>query len=141
VLSAIYGPVRVLANLGPQPRTVAGHPLAVHGFYATAPGMVAARLQQVGSRDFGTNGVSFVTEGNARKVDAWVFATPDQEVAIELPAPLTGRVKLMFDGGVELPVTLEKNVAIFHLPPQAGDQQIPRLWHATLIKHWSWFFL
>ena len=140
VLNATYGPVHILANLGPQPRTVEGHPLATHGFYATAPGMVAARLQQVGSHDFGTNGVSFVTAGNARKVDVWVFATPNQDIAIELPKPMTGHVKLTLDGGGELPATLEKNVALFHLPPQAGDQLNPRLWHATLVGSRSWFF-
>ncbi|MDH7571755.1 MAG: hypothetical protein QHJ73_19415, partial [Armatimonadota bacterium] len=42
VLRAAYGPVEVVANLGPRARRVAGHDLPPFGFYASAPGVVAA---------------------------------------------------------------------------------------------------
>ena len=45
VVTARYGDVSVVANLGDVPRTVAGKRLAAYGWWITAPGLVAAKLE------------------------------------------------------------------------------------------------
>ena len=142
VVRATYGSVRLVANLGPAPRTEAGRVLAPFGFVAEAPaadgrpGVVAANLD---GPDFGRDGVSFVVEGNARKADAWVYAAPEQEVCIEIPGakrrPPEGgtpneegmprRVVLTFDDGRTEKLAAAQGVLHFRLPARAGGT--PRL--------------
>jgi len=129
LLRTAYGALTIVANLGAQPRGA----LAPYGFRATAPGLVAARLQRVGVRDFGTNAVSFVAEGDAHKTELWVFAPAGSAVAVELPQAPAGAARLTLEGCGALPMTLEKNVASFRLPDDATRQTCPWLWHATLI--------
>ena len=45
VVTAKYGDVSVAVNLGDVPRTVAGKRLAAYGWWITAPGLVAAKLE------------------------------------------------------------------------------------------------
>jgi hypothetical protein len=45
VVTARYGDVSVAVNLGDVPRTVAGKRLAAYGWWITAPGLVAAKLE------------------------------------------------------------------------------------------------
>ncbi len=132
LLRATFGEVEIAANLGAQPRGA----LAGHGFRATAPGLVAARLKTVGGRDFGEGGVSFVVEGDAKKMDLWVFATAGSAVAVELPGmfqlPRDGAATLSLEGVGALPVIMEKNSASFQLPADDQRATTPWLWHATL---------
>ncbi len=44
-VTATYGDVSVAVNLGDVPRTVAGKRLAAYGWWITAPGLVAAMLE------------------------------------------------------------------------------------------------
>jgi hypothetical protein len=37
--------------------------------------------------DFGDEGVSFVTQGDATKADLWIYSKGDRAIAVELPAP------------------------------------------------------
>jgi len=130
-LRATYGSVRIAANLGPAPRTEAGRVLAPFGFRAEAPpadgrpGVVAANLGRLGGLDFGREGVSFVVEGDARKADAWVYAAPEQEVCVELPAGMPSRVVLTFDDGRTEKMAAAGGVLRFRLPVRAGGK--PRL--------------
>jgi hypothetical protein len=128
LLRATFGAVEVAANLGARPRGA----LAAHGFRATAPGLVAARLQTLGGRDFGTDGVSFVAEGDAQKMDLWIFATAGSAVAVELPCAPAGNARLLLDGAGPVQVTLAHNTASFQLPDDASRTSTPWLWHATL---------
>jgi hypothetical protein len=129
VMRAVYGPVRVAANLGPAARSEEGRELPPHGFYAAAPGMVAANLQRLGGTDFGAEGVSFVTEGGAKRADVWVYARESQEVCVQLPARVSGTAALTFDGGASAQGAAKEGVLRFRLPARAGDALY--LWHAT----------
>lgn len=64
VIRATYGTVRIVANLNAKPVKEGDITLAPYGFYATAPHLVAARVQRVGEWDFGSAGVAFVMEGD-----------------------------------------------------------------------------
>ncbi len=135
LLRSAFGEMEITANLGAQPRGA----LAAHGFRVTAPGLVAGRLQKIGARDFGNDGVSFVAEGDARKMDLWIFATAGSAVAAELPAggrelqlPREGPAQLLLEGFGSVPVTLEKNTVSFRLPDEPARKAEPSLWHATL---------
>jgi poly-gamma-glutamate capsule biosynthesis protein CapA/YwtB (metallophosphatase superfamily) len=128
LLRAKFGEVEIAANLGTQPRGA----LAAYGFRATAPGLVAARLQTVGDRDCGADGISFVAEGAAAKMDIWIFAPAGSAVAVELPATPPSAARLTLEGAGALPVTLEGNSASFRLPDDASRTASPWLWHAML---------
>lgn len=131
LLRATYGSVRVAANLGPVARTVAGWTLAPHGFIATAPGMVAGNLARAGGLDCRPEGVSFVTEGDARSVDVWVYAPGGETVAIELPARITRPVTLRFDGGARAQAQAVNGAVRLTLPTNSGGAT-KRLWHIHL---------
>jgi len=100
IVRAVYGPVNLFANLEPRGVETDGVTVAPHGFLATAPGMVAGRLQSLGGTDFGTDGISFVAESREGKPEVWVYAAPETEAAVLLPKDLnlTGAVNLAFDG-------------------------------------------
>ena len=128
LLRATFGEVEIAANLGAQPRGA----LAAYGFRATAPDLCAARLQTVGGRDCGADGVSFVAEGDAKKMEIWIFAAAGHAVALELPHAPHRAARLTLDGVGAWPVTLEENIASFRLPDDASRTASPWLWHATL---------
>lgn len=128
LLRTAFGDVEIAANLGAQPRCS----LAAFGFRVTAPGLVAGRLQKIGARDFGTEGVSFVAEGDAKKMDLWIFATAGSEVGLELPCTPNAAAKLKLDDSAAVNIALEKNSVSFRLPDDPARKTTPWLWHATL---------
>ncbi len=128
VLKAVYGDVRILANLGAVPRTLDGFNLPPYGFRTDAPGMTAGRTP---------GGVGYVTETANGKTDLWIYAQP--ETAVSVPVPLSGRVTLAFDGeetfGAQrvtlglLPMTLPQRGRIKRFtPPAALAPLAPRDW-------------
>ena len=124
VLRATFGPVAVVSNLDPAPVTEGPHKLPPFGFHASAPGVVAANLANVGGRDFGDEGVSFVTQGDARKAEVWVYAPAGDEAAVELPAAVSGPFTVAFDDGPKVKTAAEKGVLTLRLPSRPG---VPRL--------------
>ena len=124
VLRATYGPVKVVASLGPRPRTEAGHALPPYGFVATAPGVVAASLAKLGGVDFGDEGVSFVTEGRGAKLDVWVYAAPEQDTAVLLPQALSAPVTMAFDGAGQALAKAKDGILRFRTPPRPGRKRI-----------------
>lgn len=116
VIRAQYGPVNLTANLEPKARAEKGQTLAPYGFYATAPGMVAANVQRVGGADFGEEGLSFVTEGNARQGDVWVYAPAEQAVTVEAPTGMKGSVNLTLDGQTPVKCTVTNGTLSLRLP-------------------------
>ena len=85
IIRAQYGPVQIISNLGPTPRTVDGHALAANGFHATAPGVVAGCLksEQAGAKE---QDVCFVTQRVGPKTMAYVYSVGGRKVSVELPA-------------------------------------------------------
>ncbi|NCQ32891.1 MAG: hypothetical protein GW802_36710, partial [Armatimonadetes bacterium] len=78
----------------------------------------------VGGRDFGDEGVSFVTQGDARKAEVWVYAPAGDEAAVELPAAVSGPFTVAFDDGPKVKTAAEKGVLTLRLPSRPG---VPRL--------------
>ena len=124
VIRATYGPVEIVANLGPQPRAVAGRTLLAWGFCATAPGVVAGSLQD--------DVASFVAEGDARRADVWVYATPESDASVELPERMAGELTLALDGAPTATAQASGGVVRFHLPARGNARDVKFLWHASV---------
>lgn len=134
VLRVQYGPVGILANLGPRPRQEAGQMLAPYGFYAKTSSMVAGNFKTLGGIDFGDEGISFVTETKGGKLDIWVYAPAEQEVAVLLPPQAAGSLRLVFDEGPEAQTTVRSGAHVFRLPSPKQPPSKPGvkyLWHAV----------
>ena len=87
-IGAGYGPVSLVANLGPQPRSASGYRLSPFGFVATAPGMIAANVL---SGDAAEQPVSYVAEAGDSRVDFWIYSAGERAVSVALPSGV-GRV-------------------------------------------------
>ncbi len=124
IIRAAYGPVQVVANLGPDPRTEGGRELPGYGFYARAPGVVAANLKTVAGQDFGVEGVCFVVEGTAAKADVWVYAPPGRNVTVELPAGMTGELSMALDGAGQVRGRAEGGCVRFALPERRQRERV-----------------
>lgn len=124
VIRAKYGDVEVVANLGSKPRSEAGHELAAHGFYVSAPGVVAGHLAEVGEADLGDEGVSFVVEGTEEKADVWVYAPPERQVSVELPAAMAGELSVTLDGGEAVQRAVTDRIIAFTTPSRLGATRV-----------------
>ncbi|MFW6162720.1 MAG: DUF6259 domain-containing protein, partial [Planctomycetota bacterium] len=124
VIRAAYGPVSVVANLGPSPRVEGCRALPAHGFVAIAPGVIAANLGEVGGLTFGDDGLSFVAESKPDGADVWVYAPAEQEVAMLLPSQLSGRVTMTFDDQEPVRASAEEGVLRFPLPARPGYERV-----------------
>ncbi|HUT91895.1 MAG TPA: hypothetical protein VMY37_20540 [Thermoguttaceae bacterium] len=141
VIQATYGPVRVTANLGPTARTESGRVLPGYGFWAVAPGMIAANVKELAGADFGEEGVAFVTEGGAQRADIWIYAAADREVAAVVPDGMSGEVVLKLDGREPRAAAVVDGAVRFRLPgtpPSSGETgsspaTVPHLWHAEVL--------
>jgi len=132
------GSLRVAANLSPRPRQEAGQKLAGHGFLVQAPDLVAANLAGAGSA-LGDEGVSFLVEGDARKIEVWIYARPGDEVVFVPPVAFPKPITLLFDHGTAIPTTPSQSTHRLRLPQRprettrsAGDaRNVKYLWHAV----------
>ena len=136
VIRATYGPVRLVANLGPDPRPAGSHLLAGFGFQASAPGLVAGDLRRLAGHDFGPEGASFIVEGTGRDAQLWVRGSPGGEAGAVLQEGAEGRVEMTLDGAATqvLPV---KEGAVWFTLPRSPSQPAPTLhqpavWHALI---------
>jgi len=129
IMRATYGSVDIVANLGPEARIENSNELAPHGFYATAPGMIAANLKRSGEMDFGNDGISFVVENDGQYTNLWVYAAPGIEVCVELSYLKTGSISLIFDDKSTIKSTLKDGVLRFRLPGKASENKY--LWHVV----------
>ena len=120
---------RRYTHLGPEARIENGHELAPHGFYATAPGMIAANLKRSGGMDFGNDGLSFVMEYDDQYTNLWIYAALGTEVCVELPYLKTRSISLVFDDKSTVQSTLKDGVLSFRLPGKVSE--IKYLWHAA----------
>ena len=134
VIRAAYGPVRLAANLSATPRREAGRELAGYGFRATAPGLIAGNLRSVAGTDFGDEGVSFVTEGDARRAELWIYAAAGGEVAVELPEGMSGTVTVTLDGQPAVASTARDGAIRLRLPGAdvPAAKPLKQLWHADV---------
>lgn len=126
VIRAVYGQVRIVANLNSKAVKEGEHTLASYGFLATAPNIVAGKLREVNGIDFGDDGVSFVVEDRKNGAEIWVYGVGGRTVAVPW-RKFGGQVRLRWEGGVETMGNVKGGVLIFRLPD--GDK-FERLWHA-----------
>ncbi|MCX7048481.1 MAG: hypothetical protein NTX50_23730 [Candidatus Sumerlaeota bacterium] len=142
VIRAAYGPVRLVANLSPAPRREEERELAGYGFYATAPGMIAGNLRNVAGMDLGEEGIGFVTEGDAKRAEIWIYAPAGFECAVELPKGFSGEATVTFDGEPARLVAVQGAIRLkipassaSAAPPNApAAKSLKRLWHAQVAK-------
>jgi hypothetical protein len=130
VIRATYGPVRLVANLGPAPRAEGPDELAGYGFAASAPGMSAGWLSRAGKQASPAGGVAFTVEATSTGADAWVYAPPGAAVAIRLPAGTGPAGKAAVEGAHLAPAEIRDGVLSLKLPAHANPQ--PRLWHVRI---------
>ena len=78
VVTAQYGDVSVAVNLGDVPRTVAGKRLAAYGWWITAPGLVAAKLE----------GETPYVEAEGRR---WEYRPAPSEPTVPCPPEVAGK--------------------------------------------------
>ncbi len=105
LITAAYGPIEIVANLGPRPVKAGERELAGYGFRVSGPDLVAANLQTIGDQDYGEEGLHYVAEATRSTAELWVWAPAQSEVTVELPRPLSGRWQVQFDGQPPAPVT------------------------------------
>jgi hypothetical protein len=86
--------------------------------------MIAANLKQILGVDFGEEGISFVTEGDARRADVWVYAPAEREVMVELTADMPGALNVTLDGGRPFRASNEDGAVRFSLPERAGRTRV-----------------
>ncbi|MBM4155096.1 MAG: hypothetical protein FJ221_08705 [Lentisphaerae bacterium] len=129
LIRAQYGSVKIVANLGPDPREVDGRTLPGFGFRAAAPGMTAGVLQPPPGAA-ATNPAAFVVEVSSGRADAWFFGSPGADAAADLPAGFVPAA-VIFDGREPVPASPGDGTLRLTLPPAPGAT--PRLWHATLV--------
>lgn len=118
-IDATYGAVQIQSNLEASNRAVSGRTLAPHGFVATAPGLVAARMIEPG----GSLPVSYVAETNATGLDVYIYSTGSRTVPIELPSGFNGPVIAHMEGGSSVSATVTNNVLTVTLPAGASPSE------------------
>ena len=126
-IDAVYGSVDVASNLDNANLVKGSRTLAPHGFVATAPGLVAARMIEPG----GSLPVNFVAETKASGgADFWIYSQGGRTVTIELPSGFNGQVFAQLDGGVSVTTPVSGNRMSVTLPAGADPAQT-YLWHGT----------
>jgi len=136
VIRATYGPVWLVANLGPDPRRSGSHLLAGFGFQASASGLAAGDLRRLAGHDFGSAGASFVVEGTVRDAEIWVWGAPGEEAGAVLPEGMEGRVELTLEGAAPQVLAVKEGAVWFSLP-RSPSRAAPTLagsavWHAHI---------
>lgn len=127
-IQATYGPVAIDSNLDPANRLSGSRLLAPHGFLATAPGMVAARLIEPG----GAEPVNFVAEANtAGGCDFWIYSRGNRTVTIELPSGFNGAVTARVNGGNAYTTTVSGNHLLVSLPAGTSPSEA-QLWQGSI---------
>jgi len=130
VIRAIYGSVRIVANLNSKALRESGRVISPYGFYATAHNVIAANLQSVGDFDFGDEGISFVVERNGGQTHIWVYALAGQRVAVEWQGK-AGKVRMIWDDGSETMGEVLNGSLVFQVPSKPAGN-IKRVWHCVV---------
>ena len=67
--------------------------------------------------------MSFVAENQNGKLDLWIYAVPEREVAVELPDALSAAAaQLIFEDGTKVAATAQNGALRFRLPSRAGQE-------------------
>jgi len=122
VIRADYGPVHIVANLGPVSRETDGLSLPPYGFVARASGVEAGCVQRIAGRDYGDAGLSYVVEEANGQREAWVYAPARTEVAIPWEGNLHGEI--VIDGAARVPASTEGGALVLTLPDRPGEVRV-----------------
>ncbi len=118
ILRATYGPVEVIANLGPAPYEAEGFTLAGKGFLVKGPGVFAANL----ATDDET-GLSFLWEKEAKATRLWVYEAEGRQVEVLLPEWAPPARSLLDDEDRELAKAVGRTLT-FNLPTAPGASRV-----------------
>ena len=129
IMRAVYGDVEIVANLESRAINEKNRELPPYGFYATAPGIVAANLKNLGGIDFGDDGISFVVEKKDQGTHIWVYERPGREVCVEFPGSAGDNLSLIADDGSVIQAEVRNGILKFRLPENAGETRY--VWHFT----------
>jgi hypothetical protein len=123
IVRAKYGPVDLVASLGPKPRAEGFLNLAPYGFWAQAPGRAAGNVMHLAGVDATGNGFSFVSEGDERTAYVWVYAPPQSQAAAQIPSsPGAGKFSVTFDGAKPQEVEVRDGGVAFTTPSRPGEK-------------------
>jgi hypothetical protein len=138
VLRATYGQVSIIANLSPSPRLEEGLNLAPFGFCATAPGVVAARLNSIAGSGPGQDAVSFIVEDKPGNAQIWIYSPGERAVSIQLPRKLDGTASIGWDAGTSNSTPVENGVLTLNLgfKPDQARVQPPAELAGTAPRDW-----
>jgi hypothetical protein len=96
IMQATYGQVNILANLGPLPLTTNNQTLAPFGFFASAPGMIAADVIP-STTNPSPSAISYIAETNSSNTQFWIYTTGEQSATVGLPPGLGGAAIVQMD--------------------------------------------
>lgn len=124
IIRVTYGPIKIIANIGPKEFSELGYDFPPYGFFAAGPGVMAANLKKLGGIDFGSEGISFVVEGNSKKADAWIYAPQGLETCVKFPDGMSGEILLTFDGAVPVKKAVSDGLLKIVLPVRAISKRV-----------------
>lgn len=122
VIRARYGPVELIANLGPTAKTAGQVALPPHGFQATAPGMLAGDVAADWTSPDG-GGLCFVSETRGRGAEIWVYQQAESAVAVPLSG-VTGAVRVSVDGQPPAEATVTGGAVPVKLPAVKPEPRV-----------------
>ena len=134
VMQATYGPVNILANLGPQSLVTNDYTLAPYGFLASAPDLIAASILPPGGSN--ANPVAYVMETGTGRIEFWIHTAGEQEVTIPLPAGFAGPATAQLDSGESAEIQDGALTVILGLKPGLQRIQPPPALAGTPPSQW-----
>lgn len=136
VIRAVYGPVRIVANLTSQALTDGAWTIAPSGFRASANVLDAGDAVSAANPQSSRGRFGFVLEGSGASRDLWIYAPRGQDIV--LPISLKKDAALVWDGESPARATIRARALETITPPANARQsdQAPALtcflWHARL---------
>lgn len=122
VIRATYGDVKLAVNLGPVTREENGQSLPSYGFYATAPGMVAANV--TGAGQAGPEGTNYVAQQGKNVTDLWVYGPQESQMTVVLPDWTAQRAVVQLDGAAAQTVACTKGALEIRTPRRDTAKRI-----------------
>ena len=112
-IRAVYGDMRVTANLSPSKLSVTGKEIPPYGIHVEGPGVLAASLP---GRTVNAN-AGFILEAQKEGFDLYVYSIPGS--SINVPYTHSGKISLRDGSGKEIPFALKNGRLNFRAPGSA----------------------
>ncbi len=123
VIIAKYGGIRILANLGPDPRIINDHDIAPYGFLAESDDVSAGSISSINGDSNGFNRQSFVLEWTEKMLSVWVYAPEEQKMRLPINRLHSGKYEFHFDSGEKAIAMVRNETLEFMLPSKKGTTE------------------